>query len=135
MRDVFRKAGYSVYLVDEFRTSKCCYNCGENLEKFVERRNPRPWKRDQTIMVHGLLRCTSCKCLWNRDVNASLNIRRVVEEHIKGNGRPVYLRRDNSLSASSLGAYNIVPEEQVQVHVPQILNKTIKRRKVASSRV
>jgi hypothetical protein len=35
MRTLFRKRGYQVYLVDEFRTSRRCSNCNGGIcEKF-----------------------------------------------------------------------------------------------------
>ena len=41
-RVLFRRHGYKTYLVDEFHTSKCCYNCGyEVLQKFLDVPNPK----------------------------------------------------------------------------------------------
>ena len=37
--------------------------------------------------------CKTCKGLWNRDVNSSLNIHRIAENHRNGAGRPEYLCR------------------------------------------
>ena len=95
-RTMFRKKGYDVYLVDEYNTSCKCFNCEGGLCKpFRECINPRPW-RDNTIKRHGLLMCQHCKennSLWNRDVNASLNILRISKDHIKYNERPKYLQR------------------------------------------
>lgn len=45
MRTLFRREGYQVYLVDEFRTSCMCSNCQceeGKCEKFLEMHNPRP---------------------------------------------------------------------------------------------
>ena len=43
MRKLFRRAGYEVLLVDEYRTSCRCYGCeGGECEKFREVPNPRP---------------------------------------------------------------------------------------------
>ncbi len=92
-RTLFRKAGYKVYLVDEFRTSCKCSNCGGICETFRKCKNPRPWKRDQTIIRHGLVKCKTCSRLWNRDFNASKNIYKIVENKIKGLERPDYLKR------------------------------------------
>jgi hypothetical protein len=42
-RTLFRRNGYKVYLVDEFRTSCRCSKCnGGNCEKFRKCRNPKP---------------------------------------------------------------------------------------------
>jgi hypothetical protein len=45
MRTLFRKNGYNVYLVDEFRTSCKCSNCGGDTNRFMMRGNPKPFKR------------------------------------------------------------------------------------------
>ena len=98
MQRLFKRAGYEVLMVDEFRTSCRCYGCkGGECEKFREVENPRPWMREERPMVlrHGLLSCTSCKRLWNRDRNGSLNIMRCAEAARRGEERPVYLRRNS----------------------------------------
>jgi hypothetical protein len=72
-RKLFRKAGYQVYLVDEYRTSVACSKCrgrDAKCEKFRYVPNPRPWK-NEFILRHGLLRCNQCGTLWNRDTNGS----------------------------------------------------------------
>lgn len=44
-RTMFRKAGFEVYLLDEYKTSKVCPGCGEEtLETFKRRMNPKPFK-------------------------------------------------------------------------------------------
>ena len=93
MRELFRKAGYEVYLVDEFRTSCRCHKCEGECTTFRECQNPRPWKKNETILRHGLLMCKTCSGLWNRDANSSLNIHRIVEHHVTSKGRPEYLCR------------------------------------------
>jgi len=97
MRKLFRKAGYKVYLVDEFRTSCRCYACGGECTHSNERTqlNPRPWMRKEreSISVHGLLKCKTCNVWWNRDKNSSLNIQKIVKYVVEGKERPDYLRR------------------------------------------
>ena len=104
MRKVFEKAGYNVYLIDEFRTSKQCSNCSNvdaQCEKFRQVENPRPW-RDGKILRHGLVRCTTCWTMWNRDVNAAINIWKIAKAILAEqellpddpNVRPMYLRRN-----------------------------------------
>ncbi|KAL0224047.1 hypothetical protein P9112_003437 [Eukaryota sp. TZLM1-RC] len=96
LRILFKKAGYKVFLIDEFRTSCCCFNC-KKAEKTVETfrwcRNPRPWKRHEMSIRHGLTMCKSCESLWNRDRNASLNMLAVMEAYINGEDRQEYLQR------------------------------------------
>jgi len=97
--NLYKRAGYDVYLVDETLTSSVCPDpdCDDPdcLETFKSRLSPRPWRRAQGHLqtVHGLLRCTTANCqlnvngqrvrrLWNRDDVATLNIRAIVEETI-----------------------------------------------------
>lgn len=95
-RNLFRKAGYKVYLVDEFRTSKMCCNCKDEngiCEKFLKINSPRPWKAKEEILCHGLVKCKTCKTMFNRDLNSSINIRRIAENALNGLERPKYLSR------------------------------------------
>ena len=44
MRDVFRRSGYMIFLIDEFRTSKICCKCESEhgiTEKFQKQRNKK----------------------------------------------------------------------------------------------
>lgn len=91
-RTMFRKAGYSVYLVDEFRTSCRCSACGEECKTFRECENPRPYRKG-IILRHGLVKCKTCSGLWNRDTNAASNIWKIAMGAIHGKGRPEYLQR------------------------------------------
>jgi predicted metal-dependent hydrolase len=93
-RTLLRKQGYKVYLVNEFRTSCMCSACEGNCETFRHCKNPRPWKNN-TIIRHGLLECKTCLRLWNRDMNASFNIHKIVQEAIAGRPRPEYLKRSS----------------------------------------
>jgi len=97
LRQVFRKAGYQVYLVREFKTSKMCSECQNDqaiCNEFRYVKNPRPKSRQRfpTIMCHGLLRCRTCYRLWNRDSNAATNIWIAANAAVNGNERPQYLR-------------------------------------------
>ena len=113
MRDVFRRSGYMIFLIDEFRTSKMCCKCESEhgiTEKFQKQRNKKkkpkqelvnsgfkkPYKR--TIIAHGLLRCTnvSCKCLHNRDVNGAKNIFKIATCIRIGTDRLSHLCRGNN---------------------------------------
>lgn len=117
MRELFRKAGYEMYLVDEFRTSCRCHSCEGECTTFRECKNPRPWKKNETTLRHGLLMCKTCTGLWNRDVNSSLNIHRVVEHHVMGKGRPEYLCRKQSVSATTSVVHNqILHEDEKPQH-------------------
>lgn len=95
MRRLFRKHGFEVLLVDEFRTSKACNKCGCNVENFLRRPSGRPWKRGEEVLVHGLVRCTNASCgiKWNRDFNAALNILEAARCSVFGQERPMKLMR------------------------------------------
>lgn len=81
VRKIFRRSGYSVYLVDEFRTSCTCFSCDGENKKFLYRESQRPQKEEKKknciSLVHGLLKCKTCNRFWNRDTNAALNIHRL----------------------------------------------------------
>ena len=97
-RNLFRKNGYKVFLVDEYNTSKMNYYNHQENEKFRKRINPRPWKTD-ICLYHGLLRSKSVpegkskQILVNRDKNGALNILKIAKHHLKNKERPKYLRR------------------------------------------
>lgn len=77
MRTMIRKAGFDVYLLDEFRTSKTCNHCHEENEmNFIKRKEPRYWKKNETQNVWGLLRCKNgnCRRIHNRDKNSASNM-------------------------------------------------------------
>ena len=95
IRDIFRKNGYKVYLVDEHKTSCTCYQCEGLNKKFMWRESPRPWRGGNSSLVHGLLRCTTCNRLWNRDSNASLNIRSLAKS---SPDRPLSLQRGKRIT-------------------------------------
>jgi len=105
-RTLFRRAGYQVYLVDEFRTSCRCSACHGECTTFRECENPRPY-RSGRIFRHGLVKCQTCSRLWNRDTNAASNIWKVARNAIRGEERPKYLRRAiGSLSGAPSASHN-----------------------------
>ena len=70
-RTMFRRAGYqNIYLVDEHKTSCRCYNCKDMVQSeeivggkcvtFRRCQNPRPWRKEENIIRHGLLMCQTC---------------------------------------------------------------------------
>jgi hypothetical protein len=99
-RRIFKNAGYENYLVNEFRTSKLCNHCHNELEKFMEviSHKPRDIKDNKKIISNGLLRCQSlmpmCEIIHNRDKNAVQNMLFIVET-IKTTGtRPKEFSRE-----------------------------------------
>jgi len=57
MRDLFRRAGYPVYMFDEFRTSMLCYYCSGELGKINGVDSPRPWRNREEIDYGGIKCC------------------------------------------------------------------------------
>ncbi|KAJ2481478.1 hypothetical protein IWW56_001699 [Coemansia sp. RSA 2131] len=64
-RTLLKRAGFDVYLIDEYLTSKTCPNCEERISTFLNVPNPRPFRRTKRPMVkcHGLLGCQSQTCV------------------------------------------------------------------------
>lgn len=96
LRDLFRRAGYQLLLVKEHKTSKMCSECqedGATCTSFREVKNPRPNMRQRfpTKICHGLVRCSNCGRLWNRDPNAASNIWVAGNAAVNNNQRPQYL--------------------------------------------
>ena len=102
-RRIFRNAGYKTFLVNEFRTSKLCNSCNEELKHFLERPSQKPKlkKENKTEICHGLLRCQSikhkCEIIHNRDKNAVQNMLNIVSSVLNTGKRPeAFCRPRNS---------------------------------------
>ncbi len=102
-RRIFRNAGYKTYLINEFRTSKLCNCCNEELEKYFKKPSQKPKlkKEEKTEICHGLLRCKSVKhkseIFHNRDKNAVQNMLNIVKSIINTGKRPkIFCREINS---------------------------------------
>ena len=91
-RRIFRNAGYKTYLVNEFRTSKLCNCCNEEIEKFLEKPSKKPKRKGETDLCHGILRCQSIKhkseIFHNRDKNAVQNMLKIVKSIFNTGKRP-----------------------------------------------
>eukprot|EP01135_Chromosphaera_perkinsii_P010845 Nk52_evm2s2256 gene=Nk52_evmTU2s2256 len=98
-RQIFKKAGYKVFLVDEHRTSKACLSCGNDCFTCLERLSPKPWKqrKGETIKVNGLLRCQICSCVFNRDHQGSVNQYEASLCALQNLERPLKLQRKKSV--------------------------------------
>ena len=112
LRALLRRAGYPVFLVDEYRTSKQCSHCQEDdaqcqpfrtyaalndRERRLACASPPRTAAAARRLFRGLLRCQSCWRVWNRDANAAVNMARLVHWAIErpedSPARPAYLRR------------------------------------------
>jgi hypothetical protein len=91
-RRIFRNAGYKTYLVNEFRTSKLCNCCNEEIEKFLEKPSKKPKRKGEIDLCHGILRCKSvkhnCEIYHNRDKNAVQNMLKIVKSIFNTGKRP-----------------------------------------------
>lgn len=94
MRRLIKRNFKETYLIDEFKTSKICCKCGNENEYYKKVVNRETYKKDGTH-VHGLLCCKNknCSTLWNRDVNASINMLKILIYEIYFNARPFWLQR------------------------------------------
>jgi hypothetical protein len=91
-RRIFRNAGYKTFLVNEFRTSKLCNCCNEELEKFLEKSSNKPKRKGELELCNGILRCKSvkheCEIYHNRDKNAVINMLNIVKSVFNTGKRP-----------------------------------------------
>lgn len=72
----FKEAKHKVCLVDERYTSKRCCNCRRSTaecETFFVAQSRRP-NNCNYGKLHGVLRCKECNNIFNRDLNACINI-------------------------------------------------------------
>lgn len=102
LRKLFRKAGYAVFLVDEYNTSGRCFHCQNDegvTTTVLMRPSPRPWRNGELVVVHGLLMCRTCGILWNRNRLASLNQHLIATNALSNQARPQYLRRQPGAGA------------------------------------
>lgn len=98
-RRIFKNVGYKTYLINEFRTSKLCNCCHNELEKFMERKSHKPklFLENKTESVNGILRCQSvkqkCEIIHNRDKNAVQNMLYIVDKIFETGKRPTIFTR------------------------------------------
>ncbi|KAJ2793313.1 hypothetical protein H4R20_006575, partial [Coemansia guatemalensis] len=93
-RDMLKRHGFTVYLLDEYRMSSICPVCESSLENFRWVRNLCPYQcnKSPSVKCHGLLCCNNENCLksvakyeettrlrkWNWDTAAVLNFRHIL---------------------------------------------------------
>ncbi|KAJ2258268.1 hypothetical protein GGI13_000653 [Coemansia sp. RSA 455] len=148
-RTKFKKFGFPTYLFDEYRTSKICPNCDGELEKFKWIRNPRPYQRQRTprVLCHGLLQCQICRyertngdnetisepCVFNRDMAAVLNFRRIVKYYIEhGNVPEVFWRNEHRRAAAEAAeAAAALAAAPIAAYIPIVATTTTTARGAA----
>lgn len=97
LRSIFKNAGYKTFLISEFRTSKLCNECNEELEEFIKRPSKKPWRKDIMDLCYGILRCQSNvhnRVIYhNRDKNAVQNMLKIVKSIFNTGERPIVFCR------------------------------------------
>lgn len=101
IRRLFTKNHFKIFLVNEYNTSKKSFIDGLDMEKFLYREDPRPWKNGSIRLVNGLLRSKNDKfkndpnrrILMNRDLNGSMNILKKGKCILNNIEVPIHLRR------------------------------------------
>jgi len=94
IRKIFRNNKFEIYKINEFRTSKLCNHCHEELDPFLEREShkPKTIKENKKELVHGILRHQSvkpkCEIIHNRDKNAVQNMLYIVNNIFTKGRRP-----------------------------------------------
>ena len=105
--------GYKICLINEFRTSKTCNKCHHDVENFKvsPSKKPKNIKLGKETVVWGLVRCTNVNCtpstipkgpiteqdthtsMYNRDMNACMNMLKILKSLLAGTGRPAIFCR------------------------------------------
>ena len=139
MRDVFKRNGYNIYLVDEYNTSKRMYESGDEMERFkklVKRDNKG--RTLETVLVHGLIRnkltndIPGVKTeLMNRDLNGSLNIRQKGMRLFYNAPIPSYLSRVTKKDAENNEIVNKAIDKKIRIIVKK---KVTVKQKIRKSR-
>lgn len=98
-RRIFKNAGYKTFLINEYKTSKICNGCHNELNKFMMKPSKKPKNKGKLELCNGLLRCESvkpkCEIIHNRDKNAVVNMLNIVKSVFKTGLRPKIFTRDS----------------------------------------
>ena len=86
MRDVLRRAGYEMILVDECRATASCSGCKQEDSECTE-------ARKEGRKIRGLLVCKTRSKLGTRDYNATRNTTQAVGEDLNNDETPSCLSR------------------------------------------
>ena len=110
IRGLLRERKYKVYLLNEFRTSKLCWNCECEVKRFHKREN-------ENKLVWGLVCCQNRKCIqeirtnenliydkriMNRDTNAVLNMLKIVNSLIEKGDKPEKYKRIQKIKVKKI---------------------------------
>ena len=93
--NIFKRAQYDTFIIDEYNTSKICHYCNNELCAFKHRnsRNPKYKNKTRLVSVHGLLRhpteVPQCQIICNRDKNAVSNMLKILKHIVKYKEKPL----------------------------------------------
>jgi transposase len=106
----------TVIKIDEYKTSITCSCCLKN-DKMKKANGLKSTKDKETgnvtakkVEIHQVLVCPNCKICWQRDLNASRNIRNLLLCKLQGKDRPSSLCRGNT--NKSQPALRVVDKEE-----------------------
>ncbi|KAL1931137.1 hypothetical protein VTP01DRAFT_10274 [Rhizomucor pusillus] len=88
-----------IVTIDEYHTSQVCHSCLARCLRNVT--------TEDNISHHGIIDCQNCGMLWNRDVNASMNMYYIASRVWQGLGRPEPFVRPTSNQPTTA---NVGPE-------------------------
>ena len=76
---LLKKRFTHLYLIDEYKTSRCCRKCYSDCENEITTDKILSYTKNNNPIyrkVHKILCCTNenCRIIWNRDINGSGNI-------------------------------------------------------------
>lgn len=80
-------------LLKNIRRARCVASVSKMVQNVLNSDVLRPFMRQRfpEVICHGLVKCTRCHRLWNRDPNAASNIWVAGNAAVNGNARPQYL--------------------------------------------
>jgi len=131
LRKMFKKAGYCVMLLHEYRSSKQCFGCalkGERSDctKFLKIKNPSKKSREtiKEILFHGLIRCETCSRIWNRDRNGSLNLQLIASLIAQDKPRPTCFQKLETPAVIASTGRNSIRDSEKRLRVNEAQAKT-----------
>ncbi|KAJ2865220.1 hypothetical protein GGH94_002361 [Coemansia aciculifera] len=144
-RKKFKKFGFRTFLFDK-------PECNGELETFKRVKNPRPYQRQREprVVCHGLLQCKICKYeqpsgdsetiskprVFNRDMAAVLNFRRIIQYYIEHADIPeVFWRPERRRAAAAAAeAAAALANAPIVADAPIVATTTTRARGAARAR-
>lgn len=111
--------------IDEYRTTKCCSKCGKETKQIWTKESSENMERYRRA-IYAITRCPNndCQITWERDINASTNIRKVLIHKLKKISRPDYLQRKKSGMVTKLEVSNAL-SVPIKEHTLSLVKKVV----------